>query len=101
MIKEEVEFTLPVGIVDRFGISRRDGVMHLAETEDEITLLQQDASKEEQYYLGLVLLSKVITRLGLQEHITPAHLEQVSTEDLDYLQDLYIQLSRRSLISVV
>src|SRR5438132_14137972 len=62
--KTEFEFTLPKGYVDEKGKLHRKGVMRLATAKDEIIPLQDFRVKNNRAYLGIILLSRGITRLG-------------------------------------
>ena len=44
-------------------------------------------------YLIIILLSRVITRLGTIEYITPKTIESLYAGDLAYLQDLYRRIN--------
>jgi len=62
--KTEFEFTLPKGFVDEHGNLHRKGVMRLATAKDEIIPLQDFRVKNNRAYLVIILLSRVITKLG-------------------------------------
>ena len=44
-------------------------------------------------YLLIILLSRVITRLGELEHINPKTIEGLFSGDLAYLQDFYRRIN--------
>ncbi|MBE0480417.1 MAG: phage tail assembly protein [Dehalococcoidia bacterium] len=92
-LQTEFEFTLPRGYVDSEGNLHRDGVMRLATAADEIYPLKDMRVKSNQAYLVIVLLSRVITRLGTLTSITPAVVERLFSADLAYLQDFYRQIN--------
>jgi hypothetical protein len=90
----EFGFVLPRGFVDSNGVVHRDGVMRLATARDEI-LPQQDARvRENDAYLTILLLSRVVTRLGTISPITPATIEGLFASDLAFLQDLYRRINQ-------
>src|SRR4051812_48653635 len=60
----EFPFVLPRGYVDSSGTLHRDGVMRLATARDELVPLRDDRVRENPAYLTVVLLGRVITRLG-------------------------------------
>ena len=72
--KTEFEFTLPKGYVDDQGNLHRKGVMRLATAKDEIIPLQDFRVKNNRAYLVIILLARVISKLGeLKEgEINPA-----------------------------
>ncbi len=64
MIQTEFPFTLPVGYHDDEGTLHRDGTMRLATAADEILPLKDPRVQANQAYLIVILLARVITRLG-------------------------------------
>ena len=92
-LQTEFEFTLPRGYVDREGNLHKDGVMRLATAMDEIVPLQDRRVRENQAYLVIVLLSRVITKLGMLETVTTEVVENLFAADLAHLQTLYRQIN--------
>ncbi|MEV0390281.1 hypothetical protein [Nonomuraea sp. NPDC050643] len=93
MIATERPFRLPVGYLDDDGTFHRDGVMRMATAADEILPLRDPRVQSNEAYLIVILLSRVITRLGTLETVTPKVIESVFAADLAYLQDFYNQLN--------
>lgn len=93
--KTEFEFTLPRGFVDSDGNLHKKGVMRLANAKDEIVPLQDFRVKNNRAYLVIILLSRVITKLGTlaDSEITPAVVENLFSTDLAYLQEFYRQIN--------
>lgn len=94
MFQTEYEFTLPMGYVDEDGNMHREGVMRVATAADEILPLKDPRVQKNQAYLIVILLSRVITRLGGVEGITPKTVEGLFAADLAYLQDLYNEINQ-------
>ncbi|MCU1490676.1 MAG: hypothetical protein JWM85_2081 [Acidimicrobiaceae bacterium] len=90
-LRTEFEFVLPRGYVDASGTVHRDGSMRLATARDELLPLHDDRVRANPPYLTVVLLSRVITRLGSLEAdaITANVIESLFASDLAFLQDLY------------
>ena len=65
----------------------------LATAQDEIAPLRDPRVQVNPGYLVIILLSRVITRLGEVEHINPKVIEGLFAGDLAYLQDLYRRLN--------
>lgn len=63
--------------------------MRLATAQDELSPLIDQRVRENPAYLGVVLLSLVITRLGSVPRIHAGVIEQLFAADLAYLQDFY------------
>jgi len=63
-LRTEFPFTLPKGYVDGDGTLHRHGVMRLATARDEIAPLRDSRVQENEAYLTVILLSRVITELG-------------------------------------
>jgi hypothetical protein len=90
----EFEFLLPQGYVDPEGTVHREGVMRLATAYDEITPLQDPRVQRNPGYLVIILLSRVITRLGSLDNLNPRLIEGLFAADLAYLQDLYQRINQ-------
>ena len=95
VLQTEFEFTLPRGYVDEDGTLHRKGTMRLATAMDEIAPLRDPRVRQNQAYLVIILLSRVITRLGNIEQVTPHEIENLFTGDLAFLQRLYRQTNER------
>ncbi len=94
MIQTEYAFTLPVGYQDEEGNLHREGVMRLATAADEITPLRDGRVQANPAYLIIILLSRVITRLGSVAHINPKTIESLYAADLAYLQSRYNEMNQ-------
>jgi hypothetical protein len=92
-LQTEFEFTLPKGYVDSDGNLNREGVMRLATALDEIAPLRDARVKANEAYLSVVVLSRVVTRLGKITDINTNLLESLFTADLAYLQDFYRKIN--------
>lgn len=95
MLQTEYEFTLPKGYIDAEGNLHRQGVMRLATAFDEIAPLQDPRVQRNPAYLLVILLSRVITRLGTLEYINPKIIEELFAADLAYLQDFYRRINNQ------
>jgi hypothetical protein len=92
-MRTEFAFTLPRGYVDAQGAVHRDGVMRLATARDEIEPLRDAQVRQNEAYLAVLLLSRVITRIGSITEITPDLVEELYAADFDHLQRLYERLN--------
>jgi hypothetical protein len=92
-LQTEFEFTLPKGYVDRDGTLHRQGVMRLATALDEITPMRDLRVKSNPAYLVIILLSRVVTRLGGLSAINTQVIENLYAADLAYLQAFYRQIN--------
>jgi hypothetical protein len=92
-MRTEHPFSLPRGYVDADGTVHRDGVMRLATARDEIEPLRDAAVRENQAYLSVLLLSRVITRIGPVTQVSPELVENLFAADFDHLQRLYERLN--------
>ncbi|MBW3605392.1 MAG: hypothetical protein KY460_10885 [Actinobacteria bacterium] len=88
-LQTEFSFTLPKGYVDDEGQLHRQGTMRLATARDEIQPLRDARVKENEAYLTIILLARVVTELGSLDQVTPKVVEGLFAADLSYLQDLY------------
>ena len=92
-LQTEFEFTLPVGYVDREGNVHKQGTMRLATAMDEITPMNDLRVQANEAYLVIVLLTRVITRLGNLPHMNTGVIENLFAADLAYLQEFYRQIN--------
>ncbi|MFE6692329.1 hypothetical protein ACFVFQ_38660 [Streptomyces sp. NPDC057743] len=83
------DFELPHGYLDAEGTVHKHGTMRLATARDELSPLADQRVKNNPAYLGVVLLSLVVTRLGTLTDIHAGTIENLFAADLAYLQDLY------------
>lgn len=94
MFQTEYDFTLPIGFLDKNGTLHRDGVMRLATAADEILPLKDPRVQKNSAYLAVILMSRVITRLGGLDAVTPNVIEALFAADLAFLQNLYNEINR-------
>jgi hypothetical protein len=95
-LQTEFSFTLPLGYVDSQGKIHRNGTMRLASAMDEIAPMRDARVRENQAYLTIVILSRVINRLGDIIEVSTNTIEKLFTADLAYLQDFYRQINSAS-----
>ena len=85
----EIDFELPKGYVDDTETLHRRGRMRLATAADEILPLRDPRVQQNEAYLIVIVLSRVITRLGSLTEIHTGVIENLYASDLAYLQRLY------------
>lgn len=93
MFSTEVDFTLPKGYLDQDGVLHTEGVMRLATAADEILPLKDPRVHANPAYLTIIVLARVITRLGTVPDVNTKVVEGLFAGDLDHLQKLYEQLN--------
>lgn len=91
----EFEFILPRGLLDTEGNLHRHGVMRLATAKDEIIVQKNRAAQDNSGYGVIVMLSRVITKLGSLTEITPDLLENLFSKDLAYLREFYNRINQQ------
>ena len=89
----EVDFELPKGYVDEAGTLHRRGTMRLATAADEILPLRDPRVQQNEAYLAVIVLARVVTRLGALGEIHTGVIENMYASDLAYLQRLYEQFN--------
>ncbi|CAN5472892.1 hypothetical protein BH10ACT8_BH10ACT8_26480 [soil metagenome] len=92
-VRTEFAFTLPVGYLDDSGVFHREGRMRLATARDEILPLRDPRVQDNEAYLTIILLSRVITSLGSLSAVNPGTIEGMFAADLAMLQDLYRRIN--------
>ena len=93
-LQTEYAFVLPRGFVDGSGTVHRDGVMRLATARDEITPQRDPRVRENESYLTVLLLSRVVTKLGALTQVHTGVIEGLFASDLAFLQDLYRRINQ-------
>jgi hypothetical protein len=93
MVQTEFPFILPRGYVDGDGTLHREGVMRLATAYDEIAPMKDPRVQANPGYLVVILLSRVVSKLGTVDHINPKVIEGLFAGDLAYLQDFYRRIN--------
>lgn len=89
----EVDFELPKGYLDDSGLLHRRGTMRLATAADEILPLRDPRVQQNEAYLAVIVLSRVVTRLGSLVDVHPGVVEGLFASDMAYLQRLYERLN--------
>lgn len=89
----EVEFTLPKGYLDPTGILNRKGVMRLATAADEILPLRDPRVQQNSAYMAVIVLARVITKLGDLPDVDTKVIEGLYASDFDHLQRLYERIN--------
>jgi hypothetical protein len=89
----EIEFTLPKGYVDSTGVLHRKGVMRLATAADEILPMRDPRVQQNSAYLAVIVLARVVTRLGDLPDVDTKVIEGLFASDFDHLQRLYEQIN--------
>ena len=93
-LRTEFAFVLPRGYIDGTGRVHRDGVMRLATAKDELIPQRDPRVRENEAYLTVLLLSRVITRLGGLTDVHAGVIENMFASDLAFLQDLYRRVNQ-------
>ena len=88
-LETEFEFTLPKGYVDTTGQLHRNGRMRLATARDEVEPLRDPRVQQNEAYLTVIVLSRVVEKLGTITQVTPHEIEGLFAADLAYLQEMY------------
>ena len=89
-LQTEFEFFLPKGFVGDDGQVHRTGIMRLATARDELEPLRDPRVRDaDDPFLTIIVLSRVVTRIGSITQITPREIESLFAADLAYLQDVY------------
>ena len=91
--KTEFEFVLPRGYVDQNGDVHKEGTMKLATAADEIAPMRDPRVQQNPSYLTVILLSRVVTKLGTLNSVNTKVIEGLFTVDMAYLQDLYQRIN--------
>lgn len=91
--RTEFEFKLQKGYVDEDGNLHKDGTMRLATAADEILPLKDPRVQANPAYLSIILLSRVITKLGNLPSVNTTVIEKLFVTDIAYLQAFYQRIN--------
>ncbi|MBD1847202.1 phage tail assembly protein [Cyanobacteria bacterium FACHB-63] len=94
-LSTEFAFLLPRGLVDEHDRIHRKGVMRLATAKDEIVVQKELSVRESPAYGFLVMLSRVISRLGSLNTVNPSLLETLAIRDIAYLREFYNRINQQ------
>lgn len=89
IIVTEFPFILPIGYRDADGHLHKEGTMRPATAADEIFPLKDHRVQRNPAYLPIIVLTRVITRLGTLEMINTEIIEDLCQQDYNHLLDLY------------
>jgi hypothetical protein len=93
VIQRDYEFTLPKGYIDENGNLHKNGTMRLATAADEILPLKDTRVRNNQAYITVIVLSRMITKLGNLTTVSPKTIEGLFASDIAYLQALYNKIN--------
>jgi hypothetical protein len=93
MFQTEFEFTLPCGYIDERGTLHRQGSMRRATARDELQAMSHPQARANEVYLTVLLLSRVIVRLGSLVQLGPEEVEGLFASDFAHLQDMYLRVN--------
>lgn len=100
VLQTEFEIILPMGYVDDAGTLYKKGTMRLATAADEILPMKDPRVQQNPAYLAIILLSRVVTRLGDLKVITPQVIEGLFAADFVYLQEMYNRINQNGSNSI-
>jgi len=92
-IQTEIEFELPIGFVDDSGTLHKNCTMRRATAADEILPMEDPRVQQNPSYLVVILLARVITRLGELPSIDTDVIKNLFVEDFEYIQTKYNELN--------
>jgi hypothetical protein len=89
-LRTEYEFILPRGYLDQNDTLHKRGIMRLATARDELEPLRDPTiSSADDPRLTILVLARVVRRIGTLELVTAHEIENLFAADLAYLQDFY------------
>ncbi len=92
-LQTEIEFELPLGYVDDTGTLHRAVTMRRATAADEIFPMEDPRVQDNQAYMAVILLSRVVTRIGSIASIDTDVIESLYVQDFEFLQAKYNELN--------
>jgi len=100
MLQTEYQLKLPRGYVDSNGDLHKECTMRLATAGDEIQPMRDPRVQQNPGYLSVILLSRVITRLGNLDAINTQVIESLFSADFGFLQETYNRINHKDGLGV-
>ncbi|MEY8199873.1 MAG: hypothetical protein RPS47_11585 [Colwellia sp.] len=100
MLQTEYQLKLPRGYVDSNGDVHKECTMRLATAGDEIQPMRDPRVQQNSGYLSVILLSRVITRLGSLDSINTQVIENLFSADFAFLQETYNRINHKDGLNV-
>ena len=94
ILQTEYEFTLPRGYIDGHGNLHKSGMMRLATALDEISPLRDPRVQANEAFLNILLLARVIVKLGTLSQVNSGVVERLFSADMAYLQEFYRRINQ-------
>jgi len=94
VFQTEYDFTLPMGYADETGTLHREGTMRLATAADEILPMKDPRVQQNPAYLSVILLARVVSKLGDLKTVNTKTVEGLFASDLAYLQEMYNRINQ-------
>lgn len=96
LLRTEYAFELPRGYLDHHGVLHKRGIMRMATARDELEPLSDARVAARPAYLTVVLLARVISKLGdlEEDDVNVRVIEGLFAADLAFLQDLYRRINQ-------
>ena len=93
LLQTEYPLTLPLGSVDETGTLHREVAMRLATAGDELLPLKDPRVRQNEAYASVIILSRVVVKLGTLDMITTKVIEDLFARDFAYLNAMYDQIN--------
>ncbi|NEQ97927.1 MAG: phage tail assembly protein [Cyanothece sp. SIO2G6] len=101
MFPTKFDFVLPRGLLlGNDSALHQRGQMRLATANDELCVQRHPRVRQEPEYATLVMLARVITQLGTMDSVQPNDLEQLFSQDLAYLRELFNRINQSESMGV-
>ena len=91
--RTEFDFVLPKGYVDEAGVLHKRGTMRLATAADEILPLRDPRVQANPAYLTIIILARVIAKIGSVPSVDTQLVEALFACDLEYLRRFYEEIN--------
>ena len=91
--RTEYRFTLPTGYVAVDGTIHKQGWMREESMGDTVITQKHPAVRDNPAYLSVMLLARVVTKLGTVEYIDTKVIEGLFASDFAYLMEFYKRIN--------
>ena len=100
-IRTEFSFILPKGLLDKDNTRQKTkGTMRLIKVKDLLLIHQDTRVKESEAYFYVVLLARVIDKIGSEKMVNTKLIESLCPEDFAFLVDFMNEINHKVLKSI-
>jgi hypothetical protein len=100
-VRTEFSFILPKGMIDKEGKRQKTrGAMRLIKVKDLLQVYQDTRVKESEAYFYVVLLARLVVKIGNERMVNTKIIENLCPEDFAFLVDFLNEINHKAVKSI-